>query len=204
MNARTITIAAAVLVATTAANATITWTDWTSATSGSVTGNAGGVTVTWTGGFDFAQTSGGTNYWEPASTYTSAGVPNAPGSTDIIGLSTVGGTLSFSQPVTNPVLAIVSLGQPGLSTEWVFVNRPITRLSSGPGFWGNGPLTRVSATVLEGREGHGTIQLMGTFSSVDLLIRNGESWAGFTVGIPSPGAAALLGLAALSATRRRR
>src|SRR3546814_17527729 len=60
---------------------------------------------------DLAQTSSGTNYWienNPAP-YTSGSVDNAPPTTDIIALSAGGlKTITFSQAVTDPYLALVS------------------------------------------------------------------------------------------------
>ncbi|HQI75343.1 MAG TPA: hypothetical protein PK384_02410 [Candidatus Latescibacteria bacterium] len=69
----------------------VSWTDWTSAATGIVTGtlNTGSSTVdvTSTGQYGFAQISGGTNYWNPSAPYLSAVVDNAPPGTDIVALN---------------------------------------------------------------------------------------------------------------------
>lgn len=184
------------------AQAQIDWTDWQSASSGFVSGTAAGITVQYTGGINFTQISGGTNYWQPVGTYTSATVPNAPSSSDIIALNAIGGALTFSAPVTNPVMAIVSLGQFGIGTRWSF-DAPFSILSNGPGAFGNGLFSLPGGNVLQGNEAHGTIQFQGTFTSISWSIANGESWAGFTVGVPAP-ASGGVGVAALAWLRRRR
>src|SRR4051794_6230730 len=86
----------------------IVWTDWTSGSAGSP-GNAQGfmvvdgqnVTVTYTGELNYLQTNNGDfDWWGPhaASTYTSAGVPNAPDK-DLLRLNAGGviNTITFSQ-----------------------------------------------------------------------------------------------------------
>lgn len=195
--------AAALLSAATAANAATSWTDWNNYSAGIVAGTMDGVVVTYSGSYAFAQTAPGqTNYWVPASTYMNAIVTNAPDTTDIVALAYSGGTLNFSQPVTNPVMAIVSLGG-GVSTSWNF-DAPFNILTNGPGYWGNGPMSNPTGNTLLGTEAHGMIQFQGTFSSISWTIENGESWAGFTVGVvPAPGAASL-GLASAVFLRRRR
>lgn len=183
--------------------ADVDWVDWQSATSASVTGVVNGITATYSGGFSFAQTNGGTDFWNSSATYVSATVPNAPPTSDIIALSIVGGTLSFSQAVTDPIMAIVSLGQGGIGSQWHF-DAPFQLISQGPGYWGSGPLINPSGNILQGNEGHGVIQFKGTFTSISWEITSGESWAGFTVAVPAPGSAAALAAGLLPALRRRR
>ena len=86
-------------------------------------------------------------------------------------------------------------------------------IATGPGSFGNGPLTELDGNILEGREGHGTIQFLGTFSSISWTIPTYEHWHGITVGIPgvadppaapAPGVLLLVGMgAAWSAICRR-
>ena len=91
---------------------TIEWVDWTSTTSGSL---SGGVTVTHTGTSINLNTVSG--QWDPAATYESSTVHNAPpcstGDCDQIRLKEIANhTVAFSSAVTNPVMALWSLGNP--------------------------------------------------------------------------------------------
>jgi hypothetical protein len=175
--------------------APVVWTDWTAATNGN-TGAASGIItpsagpsidVAYSGEVFFAQTAGGTNYWNPGTPYMSATVSNAPPAADIVSL--IGGhpgvnTVTFSSPVTNPIMAILSLGQPGFLITYDF-DAPFDVLSFGPGYWGPpGTLTELPGDVLQGNEGHGAIQFQGTFSSISWTTPVAENWHGFTVGVP--------------------
>jgi hypothetical protein len=163
-----------------------------------------------------SQVAGGTNYWDPATPYISATVPNAPPASDIIILqgqssNPITNTIFFSEPITNPVMAIVSLGQPGFEVFYDFAE-DFTILSSGTGFWGGAEpdsLFEEAGNVLRGVEGHGTIQFNGTFSSFSWTASPTEFWHGFQVGMPIPEPeiyammAAGLGLMGFVARRRK-
>lgn len=134
-----------------------------------------------------AQVNGGTNYWNPATPYVSAEVANAPPSTDLLQLS--GGEkqiyrVTLSEPIKDPVMAIVSLGQPSLRTTYDF-DAPFTIVSQGSGYWGGGAtaLVQLPNDVLEGSEGHGTIRFIGTFATFSWTVPTPESWHGFTFAI---------------------
>lgn len=181
--------------------ALVDWADWTSATAGnagSVSGTIGSITVNYSGEVKFAQTSGGTDYWNtPSTPFISPAVQNAPPASDLIAL--VGGnaivnTITFGQSVANPVMAILSLGQTSNNVTYNFV-QPFTILSYGPGHWlGAGTLSNPSGYVLQGDEGNGVIQFNGTFSSISWTVPNSEDWHGFTVGlVPVPPSVLLLG-----------
>jgi hypothetical protein len=188
---------------------TVSWTDWTDASSNSAVGTMGSVGVSFSGPLFFAQTNNQNNYWANNGTYVTPLVGNAP-PFDILAItgdSTY--SLTFSAPVTGLVMAIVSLGQPGLGTQYAF-NQSFQVLQFGPGSFGAGPLTNIGANgfggqTLQGNEGHGLIFFPGTFTTLTWVGANPEAWNGFTVGIvPAPGAAALLvGAGALVARRRR-
>jgi hypothetical protein len=201
--------------------APLTWTDWTAADSSSAKGTLGGIDVTFTGAIDpAAQTNGGTNYWAVNSQiYTPTGVENPPPDSDIIRLT--GGansgvqTLTFSAPVVNPLLAIMSLGRTNVETLYSF-DSPFDVLRSGAGYFGGGVLQELAGNVLSGKEGHGLIQFSGTFSSISWRSTE-EYWHGFQVGyvdadqtapVPVPAAGFLLvgalGGLGLAARRRRR
>jgi hypothetical protein len=180
--------------------ATYYYVDWTSANvaQGTATGtitlpDLSTVTVNFAatnpdnspGNLFGAQTSGGTNYWIPSTPYISAQVSNPPPTPDILQLA--GGqnqtyTVTLSQPIKDPIMAIVSLGSPAISITYNF-NSPFTIVSQGAGFWGNGPLTQLPGNILSGAEGHGTIQFIGTFSTFSWTVPTTETWHGFTFGI---------------------
>jgi hypothetical protein len=196
----------------------VEWADWTIGTNnypssvvvGQFGGAFSGVGISYNGGAEFYQANGGTNYWIPTSTYTSAGVTNAPSSSDAIGLSSwnVTHTLTFTPAVTNPLMAISSLGAPwfGSTTTWTF-DAPFTILSQGAGYFGGGSTSLVSGpnNTLLGSEGNGVIEFQGTYSSISWTVINGENFAAFTVGlIPAPGSAVMLALGVLASARRRR
>ncbi|MEA2700003.1 MAG: hypothetical protein QOI66_4274 [Myxococcales bacterium] len=135
-----------------------------------------------------AQVDGaGTNYWNPSAPYMSADVENAPPGTDILQLS--GGVnqvykVTLSEPIKDPIMAIVSLGQPGVRCTYDF-DSPFTIVSQGPGFWGGTDMSlkQLPDDILEGFEGHGTIRFIGTFSTFSWTVPTPESWHGFTFAI---------------------
>jgi MYXO-CTERM domain-containing protein len=146
-----------------------------------------------------AQVNGGTNYWSPSTPYTSVEVENAPPTPDILQLS--GGlnqtyVVTLSEPIKDPMMAVVSLGQGSLRTTYDF-DAPFTIVSQGAGYWGGGPaaLTALPDDILEGYEGHGTIRFVGTFETFSWTAPTPETWHGFTFAIrtterlePTPGA----------------
>ena len=183
---------------------TVAWVDWqtTDSSAGTVTGEAtteAGTTVavTYTGEWGFVQTSCGTDYWAGASstTYLSSVVDNAPDDSgdsatmcDIIALRyKTSKTLEFSEPVTNPLFAVVSLNGNGYGFD-----RDFEILSYGTGYWGTGTLTKTTETASDGSttynligsgEPHGVIQFTGTFSSVTWTSLSNEYWNGFNIAI---------------------
>ncbi|HFE47756.1 MAG TPA: hypothetical protein ENJ21_00405 [Chromatiaceae bacterium] len=200
----------------------ISWVDWTTPSNTGVDGqldvNGTAVGVSFTGNYSVAQTNGGTNYWTegtPAPYTGSALVDNAPPNSDIIELNAGGlATVTFSQPIEDPLIALVSWN----SNTVDFQGTPIEILSFGPGFWGTGtPILNATGDGFFGSgEVHGVIRLPGTFSSFSFT-HTTENWHGFSVGVvglgmggggggnaPIPGVALLLGLglAGMAGVRR--
>jgi hypothetical protein len=209
---------AALATVTSAANAeTIDWTTWTtsasSPTSGSADGAAGAVGVSYSG--ELQSLVADYPSWGPAGTFNGGTVGNGPtpagGAIQLFGATGATDTITFSHAVTDPVLAIWSLGGGSTSASFVFTNtEPFTIQSGGPNAeYGGGSITQSGETV-SGVEGNGTIQFIGTFTSISWTNPQFEDWYGFTVGVPTsvpePATWALMltGFAALGGALRAR
>jgi hypothetical protein len=142
-------------------------------------------------------------------------VANLPGNSDIVQLNQAGrNTVFFAEPVTDPIMLVLSLGQPGNYTVSYRFDQPFSILSSGSANWGGNPLGTLTQTgsVLTGLEGSGVIQFSGTFDSITWDSSPGENWHGFTIGlagnesVPDAGSTLVLlgsGLALMGMARRR-
>ncbi len=176
---------------------TIVWTNWSTINDGNPDGSAQGtispsgqptVTVNYSGDVESpSQTSNPANYnyWTPTSTFTSATVSDAPTNPGIISLlgGTNTNTLTFSQAIVNPVMALISLGNSGSQITYTF-NAPFTILGGGPSnTFGGSSVYQLSPNELGGKEGNGTIQFDGTFTSLSWTVGGTEFWHGFTIGI---------------------
>ncbi len=186
--------------------ATIDWNQWTSATGGSISPD--GVTVTYTPGGPTDNLVLGYPSYTPTSTFADGSiVANAPVSSDNI-IQLTGGndnlnTITFSKPVVNPVMAIWSLGQGGSPASFNFTDATPTFVAGGPSAEYGGSAITVAGDVVSGAEGNGTVEFIGTFTSISWTNPAFEYWYGFDVGIagtagPSPvPEPATLGLLAL-------
>lgn len=187
-----------------ASAATYRWVEWTAAdvaagtASGTIPVDGGAVAVTFaatypnaSAGTLYGAQTGGTssnNYWLPLTTFQSEQVSNAPALSDILQLSGGQGqiyTVTLSEPIVNPVMSIISLGQAGNPITYDF-DAPFTIVSQGPSAVYGGSdaaLTQEPGDVLRGAEGSGVIQFQGTFSTFSWTVPAPESWHGFTFGI---------------------
>ena len=133
------------------------------------------------------QTGCGIDYWTPSTPYVSGQVSNPPPACDIVAL--IGGVnqtyiVTLSEAIKDPIMAVLSLGQPGVTTTYDF-DSPFDIVSQGVGYWGGGPtaLSELPGDILSGNEGHGTIQFIGTFNTFSWVVPTPENWHGFTFGI---------------------
>ncbi len=208
----TMVIGTTLLLTTPAQAVPINWADWTASdrsngftASGTLTTTTSSVTVTYRNprGVGFFQSSGGPDYWQnnragrdPAtSPYTNSFVDNIPTGTDIVALQYQGTqTLSFSEPIANPVFAFVSLNGNGYAFDQDFEILSFGDPSDGNdcGYWGCGTSSKsvveVSPGVFEYQllgtgEPHGTLRFTGAFDTVTWRSLSNEFWNGFTVGI---------------------
>ena len=111
-------------------------------------------------------------------------------------------TILFGEPVVDPRMHIASLGDPTTSISWTF-SSPFSLLSS------NSLLTVSPGNILNGVEGFGTIQFIGTFSQISWSSEEIEETAGFQVGaqgiaVPETNTASLLLLSFGLCVRRNR
>jgi len=189
----TLSLAAGAMMAQ-AASLPTAWTNWKKESGTKITGTmtlaSGDVKVKYSGPNSFFHQFGEADdrdFWtfSDPNPYSVTGRPKG---TDILGF--MGGTgstqykITFDRPVTNPVIAILSLGAPGTPKSYVFKQTPIL-LSSGHGFYGGcTDCLKIDKKTLTGTEGHGVVQFIGTFSSISWSDEEWENWHGIQVGAP--------------------
>ena len=201
------------------AGAQVTWTSWTSASTGQTTGTASGTmgstTVSYAGevGSGTLVNNTGGFVWNETGTPLAYG-GTGPTRTDFIqllgGTGTGTNTLTFSSPVNNLFLAVVSLGQGGSAASFNFADA-FTINSQGAGHWGGSATSLVqSGNTLTGAEGNGVLRFSGPVTSLSWTNPGYENYYGFTVGtstVPEPSSIALLGsglVGLVPLVRRRR
>jgi len=221
---RALAVVALALLPSVSQASVIAWTDWTASDLASAKGTLAGIDVTFLGGLQFAQLGFGTmvgggasavtDYWtegSPAPYTGNSVVDNRPPGYELLAFNQAStNRLTFSSPIENPIMAIVSMGQAGLPVTYDF-DTPFTVLSEGQGFWGDGTYVLGAGDTLTGFELHAVIQFQGSISQIQWT-STAENWHGFTVGaaspVPEPGTmgllvAGVLGLAARVRGRRR-
>jgi hypothetical protein len=183
------------------AMATTIWTDWTASVvgdPGSASGSLGTITVDYSGEVTAnTNINGTTQIWNPSTTFIGGIVDTSPDTIgDVIGLngSSTVGTITFSVPVLNPVIAIWSLGSPSIAASFTFDATPALQ-AGGPNSIYGGSSIVVNGNTVSGNEGSGVILFNGTYSSISWTSTN-ENWYGITVGtavVPIPPAFWLFG-----------
>ena len=192
------TALATTIASVSTAEAAVTWTTWasgaTGATNGSATGAMGGVSVTYSGEMDCLNCYA--SDWSPGSTWANEPPPYNSG-IQLWGAQGATDTITFSSPVTNPIMAIVSLGNSGAQASFDFTSTELFVLEGGgqSNAWGGGALTQVGQIVY-GAEGNGLVQFLGTYSSISWTNPTYEYYYAATIGsaVPEPATWAVMGL----------
>ncbi|MEO8081814.1 MAG: PEP-CTERM sorting domain-containing protein [Caldimonas sp.] len=216
MKIRLLAFAALTALTTSALAAPIDWNTWTSSTAGSISTSGGPIAVTFAG--PPVNLVAGYPSYTPGSTFADGTiVDNAPLPSNnilqLVGGSTALNTVTFASAVVDPVMAIWSLGQGGINAQFAFTNATPVFVSGGPSAEYGGPAITVVGNTVFGSEGNGTVQFLGTYTSISWTNPVYENWYGFDVGIagvanpvPEPETYALMlaGLGGLGFVARRR
>ncbi len=181
------------------------WTNWGSATPQTVAGtpgtasgtlmvNGASVTVSYTGSVSAnsrIDDSTSTDF----KTYAQQTYPDGPTTGDEVGLigiqseftggKSVAQKITFSKSITNPRLALWSVGSTAVTVQYDFGTTPVKIIKTGPNYYTTNQvtLTNPSGSIIEGKEGSGIIELTGTFTEINFKIIGYENWHAVTVGI---------------------
>ncbi|MGD0958764.1 MAG: PEP-CTERM sorting domain-containing protein [Methylomonas sp.] len=181
------------------------WVNWSSTSDPTynsstitISGNVDGVNVNTTGdngsilNAQLNENPSSPNYWTDsnavnANTYNNSLV-TGPTSSDIIQLGNSGTeTITFSQAVVDPLIALVSWNQDSnASTTFSAPFQILSGATNGCNNWGCGSFQVTSPTSFWGNgETNGVIEFQGTYTSISFTDNFPENWHGFTVGFES-------------------
>ncbi|MCP4122456.1 MAG: hypothetical protein GY751_11945, partial [Bacteroidetes bacterium] len=204
---KAIVVGVLTLTSSLAAASSVSWIDWTSTSSGSMTVGSSTVNVSMTGD----PTNLALNLVNDDSYYKNyPGTYNNLAPTDLIRVNKTGTfTLTFSEEIVDPYISLVSVGSvgdentPDENTRYDFsgMNLPLIKvISSGSNNWGYGDYDLSDNNVFTGREFNGILQLTGVFKTISFEIKDAEDcWHGFNIGtskvnpVPIPAAVWLFG-----------
>jgi len=170
----------------------VEWANWDSVSQESggratIKTQTGALQVSYTGEVYTYILGGAQSYFGYASfASVQATAPTNGGFVGLVGGNLATHEIRFSEPVTDPYLAVLSLGQPNYATFYAF-DTPFEILSYGAGNWGGGSLGTSDAYTLVGYEGNGVLRFKGTVTSIRFTVPRAETYHGFTVGVfPAP------------------
>jgi hypothetical protein len=159
------------------------WITWTGASGGTFS-LIGGGTVTLT------SSSTGSTYSQPVFQYSRLSCPDKNPSGNVQALENEGlYTYTFSQPVTNPILAVYTLGRdlPSPITASLSADTPFIVYCSAT----SNPSYAITYDLLNqsffGTEGYGIVQFVGTVTSITLDYSPFEQYTQLSWGIPCVG-----------------
>jgi gliding motility-associated-like protein len=161
----------------------IRWATWSQFSGSNATGtidegNGNSVNVSMSSNFDFSSTPTIYNYW--LFSYYQAPIPNETVPKTTWSAGNGGSTnMTFSHPVTNPVLLIASLGQAGQRVTLGF-SLPYVVLYDGGG------MTYDNSTSITGEEGYTIIMFPGDFKNVVITSTTPEDYTNITWGLNQP------------------